>query len=72
MSSSNVVKVEIYFKWSIITQDADDNKFVDYALNGEADFLVTDDKHFRTLADVGFPLIKVIKTADFLEKIRNL
>lgn len=72
MSSPNVVKVEIYFKWSMITQDADDNKFVDCALNGETDYLVTDDRHFRTLKEIGFPLVKVIRTADFLEEIRNL
>ena len=49
MRSPDVEKVEIHFKWSIITNDEDDNKFVDCALNGQANFLVTDDKHFNVL-----------------------
>jgi putative PIN family toxin of toxin-antitoxin system len=44
VSSPNVEEVKVYFKWAIITEDADDNKFVDCALNGQAKFLVTDDK----------------------------
>lgn len=72
MTSSNVKKVEVFFKWSMITEDADDNKFVDCALNGEADFIVTDDGHFRALKEAGFPFVKVIKTHEFLEIITEL
>ena len=36
----------------MIDQDADDNKFVDCALNGQANFLVTDDKHFDVLSAI--------------------
>jgi predicted nucleic acid-binding protein len=56
----------------IITEDADDNKFVDCALNGQANFLVTDDKHFGILKDIGFPPIKVIRTSKFLKEINKL
>ena len=72
MSSPDVEKTSIYFKWSIITQDADDNKFVDCALNGRANFLVTDDKHFNVLKKIGFPPVKIIRTKAFLEKIKKL
>lgn len=72
MSSPDVEKISIYFKWSIITQDADNNKFVDCALNGRADFLVTDDKHFTALKKIGFPPVKIIRTKAFLEKIKKL
>ncbi len=71
MSSPHVIKVDIFFKWSMISEDADDNKFVDCALNGEADYLVTDDRHFLALKETGFPFVKVIKTNDFLEKIKG-
>lgn len=47
--SPDVEQIEIYFKWSLIHKDADDNKFVDCALNGQANFLVTDDKHYNVL-----------------------
>ncbi len=72
ISSPDVEKVEIYFKWSIINKDADDNKFVDCALNGQANFLVTDDKHFNVLKDVGFPPLTIIRTTAFLEELKKL
>jgi putative PIN family toxin of toxin-antitoxin system len=72
MRSPDVEKVEIHFKWSIITNDEDDNKFVDCALNGQANFLVTDDKHFNVLKRIGFPPIEIIRTKDFLEKIEEM
>lgn len=72
VSSPNVEEVKIYFKWAIITEDADDNKFVDCALNGQAKFLVTDDKHFRVLKDIGFPPVKIIRTSKFLKEIYKL
>ena len=43
LRSPDVEKVEIYFKWAIIYADGDDNKFVDCALNGDADYIVTDE-----------------------------
>lgn len=72
LSSPHVEEVKVYFKWSLITEDADDNKFVDCALNGRANFLVTDDKHFRILKDIGFPPVQIIRTAKFLEQIEKL
>lgn len=72
MRSPDVEKVEIYFKWSVITQDEDDNKFVDCALNGRASFLITDDKHFNVLSKIDFPPIRVLRTKEFLAKINKL
>lgn len=69
LTSINTIKVDIYFKWSIIEKDADDNKFVDCGLNGGADYLVTDDKHFKILKSIPFPLLKIFRTEDFLNQI---
>lgn len=71
LRSPDVEKVEIYFKWAMIAEDADDNKFVDCALNGQAQFLVTDDKHFNLLKEVDFPHIEVIRTAGFLAMLES-
>ncbi len=71
LRSPDVEKIEIYFKWSMITKDADDNKFVDCALNGQADYLVTDDKHFNVLNQIGFPPLKILKTQAFLDLIKQ-
>lgn len=70
ISSPDVEKVEINFKWSLISRDPDDNKFVDCALNGRAHFIITDDKHFNLLKKIGFPPVNVIRTIDFLKLLQ--
>jgi uncharacterized protein len=72
LSSPDVERIQVFFKWSIITRDADDNKFVDCALNGQADYLVTDDKHFDILKNIGFPPIKIMKTEEFLDLVKRI
>lgn len=72
VQAKHVEKIEIFFKWLLLFNDEDDDKFVDCAVSGKADFIVTDDKHFNTLKNVKFPAIKVIKTQDFLEIILAL
>ncbi len=47
--SSNILKVERTFYWQLINADPDDDKFVDVAVAGNADFIVSDDRHFRIL-----------------------
>lgn len=69
--SPDVDKVEIYFKWAAIYADADDNKFVDCALNGKAQFIVTDDNHFNILKDVKFPDVEILRTREFAELLVN-
>jgi putative PIN family toxin of toxin-antitoxin system len=71
LRSPDVLQVDIYFKWAILHLDGDDNKFVDCALNGRADFIVTDDRHFRTLKNVDFPNMRVLSTRQFLERLTN-
>ena len=65
LRSPDVERTEVYFRWAAIYADADDNKFVDCALNGNADFIVTDDRHYRVLKTVPFPKIRVIQTREF-------
>jgi len=67
LRSPDVERIEIYFKWSLIYADADDNKFADCAFNGRADYIVTDDRHFSVLREIEFPEMRVIKTKDFLK-----
>jgi len=65
LTSPNVEKVIPFYKWNLITTDPDDNKFVDCALNAGADYIVTNDKHFNILKDIGFPFVKVIDIVTF-------
>ncbi len=59
------INVEVYYRWHIITQDPDDDAFVDCAFSGNADYLITNDSDFNVLKDRKFPKINVISLEDF-------
>ena len=42
----NVVYAEAAFRWQLIQNDPDDNKFCDLALSVNADYLVSEDNDF--------------------------
>ena len=71
LSLENVEKKEVYYKWNLIQFDKDDNKFVDCAVAGNADFIVTNDHHFNVLKKVSFPSISVISINEFLNMLKN-
>jgi uncharacterized protein len=60
-------KVEIFYQWNLISQDPDDNKFIDLGLNGNADYLITNDKHFNIVKSISFPTLKIITLKDFFD-----
>jgi putative PIN family toxin of toxin-antitoxin system len=68
----NVEKQDIFYKWKLIDIDKDDNKFVDCAVAGSADYIVTNDKHFNTLKNIGFPPVNIISLSDFMLIIDRL
>jgi len=61
----NVKKVIVYYQWSLIKGDGDDNKFVDCAVSANANMIVTQDKHFNVLKNIDFPKINVTSILDF-------
>lgn len=64
---SNVEKTEINYRWYLIESDKDDNKFVDCAISGNVDYLVSNDKHFNVLETIDFPEVPLLKAEEFLE-----
>ncbi len=72
LAQPNVEKREIFFKWGLLENDYDDNKFIDTAIVGNVDFIVTNDKHFNPLKDIDFPKVEIIDIDTFLEKIKNI
>jgi uncharacterized protein len=60
-----VKKIEPFYKWSLITADPDDNKFVECAVAANAHFIITNDKHFKVLKDIPFPTIQTITIEEF-------
>lgn len=67
----NVEKIEISYRWNLITADPDDNKFVDCAIAGRVKYVVTDDKHFNILKEIPFPKVDVISIEEFLEELKK-
>lgn len=67
LSLENCILQSTFFEWGLMHNDEDDNKHVDCALVGNADHLVSEDRHFNILKDIDFPRLSVIKVDDFLQ-----
>lgn len=70
-TAPNVIHSEPFINWQIIKIDPDDNKFADCAICGGADFIVTNDKHFKQVKNNKFPPMKIINMNEFLEILRG-
>lgn len=71
-NASNVEFITKYYQWQLISEDPDDDKFVDCAIASNATFLVSDDKHFNGLKLIDFPKVNVITAEEFLIKLNGL
>ena len=67
INKPNFIRVYPTWRFGYIVADPDDNKFVDCAICGRAELLVSNDKHFNILKDIGFPYVKVLRIQDFVQ-----
>ena len=58
-----------FFHFGLITADTDDNKFVDCAIAADAEYIVTNDKHFDVLKNISWPKLSVIRLKDFVTQL---
>jgi len=72
LNRRNVTFVDPHFRLSLIVEDPDDNKFVDCAFAANAEYLVSDDKHFDILNRTPFPSLNVVRMTKFLSLLPNL
>ena len=56
----NTLKISPTFRFLLIKADPDDDKFVDCAVAGNADFIVSHDNHFNILKTIDFPVVEVL------------
>ena len=70
--SPDVVPINKYYFWNLITVDPDDNKFVDCAIAANAHFICTEDKHFNVLKTLPYPIVSVISADDFVEMLTGI
>ncbi len=68
-NAPNVELITKYFKWNLITQDTDDNKFVDCAIASNAKYLVSNDRHFQVLKTIPFPKVEILTASEFKQAI---
>ena len=61
--------IDPQYRFGLIEQDPDDNKFVDCAIIAGADYIVSEDAHFRILADIPFPSVTVIRLDEFIKDL---
>ena len=58
-----------YVHFELLPADSDDNKFVDCAVASDAEYIVTNDKHFNPLKKIPWPKIEIIKITEFIKQI---
>lgn len=63
--NKNVALVTPFFHWHLIYHDPDHDKFVDCAIAGNADYLITNDTDFNILKQLNFPKITVLSLQEF-------
>lgn len=69
LNRRNLVRVSPTWRFQLITQDPDDNKFVDCAISGQAEILVSNDKHFNILNEIDFPAVTILRLQDFISTL---
>ena len=61
--------IDPQYRFGLIEQDPDDNKFVDCAIIAGVDYIFSEDAHFRILADIPFPSVAVIRLDEFIKDL---
>ena len=59
-----------YVHFELLPADSDDNKFVDCAIAAEAEYIVTNDKHFNPLRKIPWPKVEIIKLVEFTKQLQ--
>ena len=68
----NVHQTVSYYRFLLIAQDVDDDKFADCAIAQSTHFLVTDDRHYKILIQTGFPKVNLLKIQEFKELLERM
>lgn len=69
LNRNNIVRVSPTWRFHLISKDPDDNKFVDCTIAGQAEFLISNDKHFLELKDIDFPAVNTVTLQEFIHQI---
>ncbi len=65
LTSPQVQLINVFYHWQIISEDPDDNKFIDCSVSSNAYCLVSNDKHFNIARNIDFPKILILNLEEF-------
>lgn len=71
LNLDNLIFINTYYQFNLISSDPDDNKFVDCAIASNAEYIVTNDKHFKELDSIDFPRVNHILIDEFVARLRK-
>jgi predicted nucleic acid-binding protein len=54
-----------------MSNDKDDNKFTDCAIAGNADYIISEDRHFDILKDIEFPKLTLLSIDEFMMLLKS-
>lgn len=69
LTRKNAHRLAPHYRFRLIPNDEDDNKFVDCAITANARYIVTEDKHFDILRTIPFPSVPIIGIEDFIKEL---
>ena len=69
LNSPFCLRFDPQFHFELITHDPDDNKFVDCAIIANADYIVSEDSHFKVLETIPFPKVNVVTLNAFMQDV---
>jgi len=61
--------MDSYYHFELLTEDKDDNKFVDCAIACNAELIVTNDAHFSVLKTISWPKVIAMRIEEFVSLI---
>lgn len=70
LTTSGVLRVTPSYRFHVIEDDADDNQFCDCAITADANYLITEDRHFLPMAGSGYKP-QPIKPSDFITLLNS-
>ena len=70
-TTGTLLWISPHFQFRVISADPDDNAFTDCAIAANADYVITEDRHFAPLANAGYKP-QPITPVKFIERYRGV
>ena len=64
LNNPHTLFINTFYKFNLIANDPDDNKFIDCAVAAQAKYIVTEDHHYNILREIDFPKVDIIGLDD--------